>query len=199
MAKMAKEPKPPQAFCCWLCKEKTTDYVLYNSKRYHPHCVEKKKQLEIDQVEWEELYRYVFSDIFGYKQGMKMPPYIIMRLKGLRDGKFHGNKNIQKCADYSFKTILLTFKAKKVDILSMYDRMTFKDESHRMNAVMKVIENHINEIAMRLNRNVETNNKLSSLEICDLQISEESSTPTKTEHSTEKQQNKMAEKFKNLW
>ena len=161
-----------------------------------------KEQLAIDLVEWNELYEYVFKEILGYEKGMKLPKYMILRLRGLRDGQFLSNKKTSQNADYSFKIILYTFKAKKLDIIAICGKIEFKDEIHKFNTIMKVIENSINDIVLRINKVKDSNNNLDRVKIDDLQLI--ASTPLNTEENSEtvtnnKPKNKMAEKFKDLW
>ncbi len=195
--KIPKVPKEPESFKCKLCEEKTVDYIMYKGLRYHPECAKKKEQLEIDQVEWLELCEYVAKHILGYTEGKeKFPKHIILRLRGLREGKFKGNNKMPKYADYSFKMILYTFKAKKLDILSACGRIDFKDEVHRFNVIMRIVEDNINDIIRRFKKIDETNEKFDNLEIIDLQLPD---SEPKESIIQEPKQNKMAEKFKNLW
>jgi len=189
-----KKTKKTNEYTCFLCKERTSEYVEYKGKRYHKECVEQKKKNEQEQEEWVDLYEYVFKKVLGYKDGMKMPQYMILRLKGLRDGQFMSNKTVAMQADYSFKVILYTFKAKAIDLRRLESKMDFKDENHRFNTIMKIIENNINDIVIRLEKNKKANQKLDKVDGNELQLD-----CGKEFKSTKEGEDKIAEKFKNLW
>lgn len=102
------------------------------------------------QEKWLKLCSYVHKEILGYSEEMKFPKKLALRLKGLSRGQFLANNNIEPMAEYSFDDILLTFKINKLDILiSAGDKGKFKDESHRINYIMVIIENKINDVVLR--------------------------------------------------
>lgn len=103
-----------------------------------------------EKKEFDELYEYVKKEILEYSDDMKLPKFMIYRLRGLRNGKFMSNKNTKPMANYSYNAILLTFKACKYDILKYTKQNTFKDEQHRFNYILVIIENNINDIVLRL-------------------------------------------------
>ena len=180
-------------YVCFICKNKTQDYTEYNKKKYCPKCFEiKQKQIQ-EQKEWEELYDYVFFDILGYKKGMKLTRNMILRLKGLKDGQFISSKTAKKQASYSYKIILYTFKAKKLEILRICDKIEFKDENHKINTIMKIIENGINDIVMRMEKKKEIDEKSEKLNISDL------SSSNKYQKQNSNTDDKIGKMFKNLW
>jgi len=110
--------------------------------------LDKKKE----QEQWVELYDYVKNDILQYEKEIKLPKTLILRLKGLRDGKFMANKNNkQVLGDYTFNIILMTFKINKFDIMSaLSNKNKFKDEKHMINYLMAIIECKINDTYNRI-------------------------------------------------
>lgn len=103
-------------------------------------------------AEWDELYEYVKFKILEYSPEMNLSKFIVLRLKGLAEGRFLSNKKIKPLANYDFKTILLTFKAYKFEIMNglANNRTKFKDEQHKFNYIMVIIESNINTIVLRL-------------------------------------------------
>ena len=180
-----------KSYVCFLCKTRTSDYVEYKNKRYCKPCLTEKKKLEQEQQEWEELYDYVFFDVLGYTEGMKMTQDMVLRLRGLRNGQFKSNKTHKKYADYSYKIILYTFKAKKLEILQICDKIEFKNESHKINTIMKIIENNINDVVLRMNKKKEVDKKSQDLQISDL--------TTDNTYQGNKKEDKIGKMFKNLW
>ena len=46
---------------------------------------------QLEKEDWDELYQYIKKDIFEYTD-QALPKYMILRLKGLVEGKFMANK-----------------------------------------------------------------------------------------------------------
>ena len=118
---------------------------------------------ELKDKEWQEwclLYEYVKKEILQYDEDMKVPQFMVLRLRGLRSGKFMSNKTQKSYADYGFDVILLTFKACKMDILKYTKQNIFKDEQHKFNYIMVIIENNINDIVLRLKNRVNQDHKI---------------------------------------
>lgn len=106
-----------------------------------------------EQEEWIELYEYVKKEILKYDDNMKLPKFLILRLKGIKDGKFIANKNTQTLGDYTFKIVLMTFKINKFEIINAISSSgKFKDEKHKINYMMAIVESKINDTYIRLNK-----------------------------------------------
>jgi len=119
-----------------------------------------------EKEEWNELYEYVKKEILRYDENMKLPKNLILRILGLKNGKFIANKKTKALGDYSFKIILMTFKINKYEIVNaLADKSKFKDESHMINYMMAIIEKKINDTYSRLNRLEQSQIKGENLEI----------------------------------
>ncbi len=102
-----------------------------------------------DSQDWDELYEYVRTNIMGYDKNQSLSGYIVIRLQGLPKGKYMAsNKTINK-ANYSYKTVLNTFKFCSPDIYRALRTGGFKDEQHKINYIFKIVENNINNVYMR--------------------------------------------------
>lgn len=112
-----------------------------------------KKMTEQEKEDWNELYEYVKLDVLGYMD-KKIPQSLVLRLKGLSEGKFMANKYTKPMANYSFKQILTTFKLHKFEITNGFknNEKTFKDENHKINYMMVIIEKKINDVVDKMNR-----------------------------------------------
>lgn len=115
-------------------------------------------------ADWCELYEYVKTNILGYDT-QKLPSHFILRLKGLAKGKFIANKNIKPMANYDFKTILYTFKICKPAIMEALRSVAFKDESHKINYIMVIIEKEINNVVERINKKKISEEKVEVIDI----------------------------------
>lgn len=120
---------------------------------------------EQEKKDWELLYEYVKKEVLEYDDTMKLPKFMILRLRGLRDGKFMANKSQKANGNYSFYEILLTFKACKMDIHKYTKTNRFKNEQHKFNYIMVIIENNINDIVLRLNEAKRHKEKIRTLDV----------------------------------
>lgn len=109
---------------------------------------------EKEKQDWESLYMYVKSNIMGYDENQALSSTMVLRLKGLLTNKFIENKNIESTANYSYETILNTFKFCSPDIQKSLRTNRFVDEQHKFNYILKIVEKNINNVYMRM-KNVE--------------------------------------------
>ena len=114
----------------------------------------RKKMTEEEKRDWDELYSYVKTNIMGYDKNQSLSSNMVLRLKGLLTNKFMENKNIESTANYSYRTILNTFKYCSPDINKALRTNKFTDEQHKFNYVLKVVEKNINTVYMKM-KNVE--------------------------------------------
>lgn len=114
----------------------------------------RKKMTAEEKMAWDELYTYVKKNIMGYDDNQALSSAMVLRLKGLLTNKFMENNNIQSTANYSYETILNTFKYSSIDIQRALRTNNFKDESHKFNYILKIVEKNINTVYVRM-KNVE--------------------------------------------
>lgn len=108
---------------------------------------------EKEKQDWETLYFYV-KNLLGYDENQALSSTMVLRLKGLLTNKFIENKNIEDGANYSYETILNTFKFCSPDIYRALRTNSFKNEQHKFLYITKIVENNINDVYMRM-RNAE--------------------------------------------
>ena len=109
----------------------------------------KKKMSEKDKQDWEALYFYV-KNLLGYDENQALSSTMVLRLKGLLTNKFIENNNIESTANYSYETILNTFKFSSLDIQKALRSNNFKDEMHRFNYLLKIVEKNINTVYVKM-------------------------------------------------
>lgn len=112
-----------------------------------------KKMTADEKAAWEELYYYV-KNLMNYDENQSLSRAMILRLKGLQTNKYIANKNIESTANYSYETILNTFKLCSSDIQRGIRTNNFKDEQHKFNYILKIVESNINNVYVRM-KNVE--------------------------------------------
>lgn len=101
---------------------------------------------------WIELCEYVKLEILRYPSEMKFPTSLALKLQGLKKGKHIANNLSEDNANYDDNTILCAFKICKPKILKyLHDNETsIKDENHKVNLIMKIVEQEINDVYIRL-------------------------------------------------
>lgn len=104
---------------------------------------------EKEKRDWESLYFYV-KNLLGYDENQALSSTMVLRLKGLLTNKFMENNNIESTANYSYEVILNTFKFCSQDIQRALRTGNFKDEMHRFNYVLKIVEKNINTVYMKM-------------------------------------------------
>lgn len=115
---------------------------------------EHKKMTEKEIQDWNNLYEYVRKSIMGYDENQALSSTMCLRLKGLLVNKFMFNNKQKDGANYSYEVILNTFKYCHNDIQKALRTNRFKDERHKFNYVLKIVEGNINDVYMRM-KNVE--------------------------------------------
>lgn len=101
-----------------------------------------------EKADWWALDDYVKHNIMGYvDEGLNRQ--MVLRLKGLRYGQVIANNNSHKYSNYSFKTILNTFKICSVQIKNAIKGKTFKDDNAKFNYIMAIIDKNIANVSKR--------------------------------------------------
>lgn len=116
--------------------------------------------------DWVKVYEYM-KEILGYDEKMALPKYAILRLKGLHKGKFMANKKQKAFAEYSFHVILVTMKVNRFNINSYLhnNQSKFKDEQHKINGIMVIIEKNINDTVLRLRKAEKAHEKTQEVDL----------------------------------
>lgn len=109
----------------------------------------KKKMTEKEMRDWDSLYFYV-KNLLAYDENQALSSTMVLRLKGLLTNKFIENNNIESTANYSYEVILNTFKFCSPDIQRALRTCTFKDEQHKFNYILKIVEKNINTVYMKM-------------------------------------------------
>lgn len=125
----------------------------------------KKKMTEKEKQDWESLYMYVKTNIMGYDENQALSSTMVLRLKGLLTNKFIENNAIESTANYSYEVILNTFKFCKLDIEKALRTGNFKDEMHRFNYVLKIVEKNINTVYMKMKGKKKVNEEIETVDI----------------------------------
>jgi hypothetical protein len=115
--------------------------------------------------EFRDLCDYIKDEIMEYGNEMKLTKQMVLRIKGLAEGKFIANRKTKPLANYSFKVILYTFKICKSKILSAFHGKAFQSEMNKFNYGMAIIESEINDVAIRLNNVEKSKEKVENMKL----------------------------------
>lgn len=138
-------------------KEKLTKQEVKSKK--------KTPMKETDKLEFDELYDFVKFSVFNYKKEQALPSVIVLRLKGMAEGKYIANNKTKSYANYSFKVLLLTFKACMPKIISSTSNKNFNSDIQKFNYICKIVEPKINDIYNRLIEVERVNKKAERIEV----------------------------------
>lgn len=154
----------------------------------------KKNEKESKSQEWNDLCEYVKKQILEYDDRMKFPTYLALKLQGLKKGQYIANNNIKQQAEYDDYTILCAFKLCKTKIVNYLHNNSnkIKDENHKINLIVKMVEPEINDVYIRLQQNKQVKEKLKVASI-DTQFN------TTAEYQSQQKVKSVSEKLKNLW
>ena len=150
----------------------------------------KKRLLQEDKKYWDEVYEYVRTNIMGYDENQSLSRSVVLRLKGLTSNKFIENNNTPDTANYSYQVVLNTFKFCYTDIQKALRNNSFRDENHKVNYILKIVESNLNTVYIRM-KNVEKSKQKTET------ISMETATHSGAEYQTKTE--KVSEKLNDLW
>lgn len=161
-------------YICWYCDCDcgTKDFVARGSNLNNGYvtscgCAEEKKKkpkprkprekkheairmTDKEKEDWDKLYRYVLINIMGYDENQSLSNNMSLRLKGLLKNKFVYNRSQKDTANYTYEVILNTFKFCYLDIEKGFRNNSFNDEQHKFNYALKIVEDNINTVYMRM-------------------------------------------------
>jgi hypothetical protein len=160
---------------------------------------EEKQQREKRNKEWIELCEYVKLEVLQYSPYLKFPKMLALRLKGLMSGTFMANKKQKPEASYTIEQLFMTFKVYKNNIINGLAQANIKDEKHRINYMMVIIEANINDVVMRMKQVVKTNEKASNVKIDGMEGCGVEYKDRMKDSKEEEEKKRIAKKLEDLW
>ena len=147
---------------------------------------------EKEKQDWCALCDYVKYEILGYLPEMKLPQTLVLRLKGLSEGKFMANKHIKPNANYTYEQILITCKICKPKIRDYFEKKSAKinGELHKINLIMMFLEQEINDVVLKVQQRKKIDTEINKMTF-------ENHTDSKAEYKTET--TSVKDRFDELW
>lgn len=128
-----------------------------------------------EQKHLDDIYKYVKKDVMGYddKQSLsndekKKIRNMVLRVKGLMKNKYIANNSIENTANYPYKVLSNTFKYCSMDIQNALRTVNFKDEDHKLNYVLKIVESNLNTVYMKMKKMEKSNKEAESYDISEV-------------------------------
>ena len=85
-----------------------------------------------------------------YSDKMQLSEHTRRKLLELRNGGLIKNHEGVTDNGYPFPVILMTFKVKKLEIDRALDNINFENETQKVNYIMAIIKNSINDVYLRV-------------------------------------------------
>lgn len=125
----------------------------------------KRKMTKQDKIDWDELYEYVRTNVMHYDKNQSLSKNMVLRLKGMLNGKFYANNNIEDKANYTYKIVLNTYKFCSLSINKALSSKTFENEEHKFNYVAAIVENKLNDVYMRMKNAIKVEAKTQTMDM----------------------------------
>lgn len=187
MADTKKEKKEPKVIKCYHCHgviERHNDLVEKQipmatkkggkrnyRRKFHLQCLhdflERSDDFELNKKEdsdWDAVYRYFRKEILNQSESIKLNEHTVKRLRGLRIGQYYPSGNNTKILKrgFEYETILIALKVLKAKIHSLIGTQNFKDNKHRIDWIMKIVTNEIDDVQRRVDMKKRSEGQLQS-------------------------------------
>lgn len=126
----------------------------------------RKRMTKEEKEQWDELYSYV-KGLMGYDEKTALDRYFVLRLKGLKEGKFIANNKTKLYGEYTFQEILATFMYCKSEIVKGLTFNDFKDNQHKINYIMFLVELQLNMIRERIRSKAKEEKQIEQIEVAE--------------------------------
>ncbi|MET3505450.1 hypothetical protein [Halalkalibacter oceani] len=199
--------KSKDHYTCFQCKnpvlkiESKKDSIINKdgkiiNKYFHDDCYNEFLNNRKEKEELDRICQYVKEEILQYKSNQRVPTHLVRRIQALKSGQEYGVSRNSKVygneSGYSYEIILKTFKAKKFDIIrGIKDKSKFKNDTHKIDYIMVVIINNINDILERIEAKKSSDKRLNEI---NLDFSDE-----KNYKRNKINDNKVANKLRDIW
>jgi hypothetical protein len=108
------------------------------------------KMTKEEKKQWDDLYWYVKNEIMLYDENQSLANNIVLRLKGLTQGKLLANNKTENKAKYTYEIVLYAFKICKPTIMNALYGKTFNSEMSKFIYIAAIVENNINDVYLRI-------------------------------------------------
>lgn len=110
------------------------------------------KFTEEQKADLDKVYDYIRYQLLKYEEGTVLPRMVVHRIRGTMFGKLYQRGSDELPIIYPLPVILATLMFAKNDILYCLSTMKFKNESHRINTIFKIVDDNINTVKIAMER-----------------------------------------------
>ena len=114
--------------------------------------IPRKRMSKQEKEKWDELYEFVRVKVLGYDENQSLSKNMVLRLKGVLNGKFMANNSTEDNANYSYDVVINTFKYSMPDIQRALNNVSFANEGHKFNYIMRIVDSNLNTVYIRMKR-----------------------------------------------
>lgn len=160
---------------------KGTGKVIDVSRDVHIGCateymdkIEYEEETFEENDEWGKCYD-TFKNAMGVREGRPLSKHGVLRLRGLRIGKFYPKgenvKNIKRGYSYEEIRLAILFCTPKIRV-ALSKKNGWKNGDHQINYAMTIIANNINFVAERLAKKKLTESTLDQIDDSTIEIND---------------------------
>jgi len=149
----------------WLCKCDCGNELVVRGSYLRSG---NKDSCGCESKSWKPLYAYIERDILGYKEGVTLSKNQVLKVRGLENGKHIANNSIEGYGNYSYDVIFNTFKFCKPEIQKKLMSMSFNDENHKFNYILRIVEDNLNNVYMKMEKMEKSRKEAESYDISDV-------------------------------
>lgn len=129
------------------------------TRKFHRDCLKEylvknndEEKLLAETDDWAEVYEYFKHQILNLDEGKNLSPHAVNRLQGLRVGQYMRSATNTRALKrgYPYKVILNTLKYSKRNIDYAVKHKDFKNDKHKIDYIMVIVQNNINFIQKRM-------------------------------------------------
>ena len=123
------------------------------------------KFTEEQKADLDKVYDYIRYQLLKYEDATPLPKMVVHRIHGTMFGKLYKRGSDELPIIYPLPIILATLMFAKDDILYCLRTMKFKNESHRINTIFKIVDDNINTVKIAMERRQMENKKSAEIDV----------------------------------
>lgn len=137
-------------------------------RKFHMDCMKdfvdtlESREVRLEENSWWDKCYQKAKQWLDLKEGQNLDEHFVMRLKGLRVGKFlpnGDNTHIVK-RGYDFETIYRTMQLSEAAVKRALSERNFSDQQHKINYIMKIVVKNVNFVYSKMSKKRKTEEQL---------------------------------------
>lgn len=151
---------------------KTKKGMRMYRRKLHIDCVPElvknmtfEREYLVEETDWRKCYEK-FRELLGYSSNDSLPNFAVMRIKGMRVGKFtpNGTNTTSLKGGHSYDVILKTLMFCASDIRYAVATVNFKNEQHKINYCLRIVADKLDWMENKMESKKRTDEVMKSME-----------------------------------